>query len=367
MVSIWQGVTNSIMKFKTDVMKPILFISLIIFFTSTIIPGTAAAQSTDPDQDVHIERHIKTFLKAVNSGTGKTIEQLSPTDGRAILTTVQKSVKVDLSGIVVTEKKISEDGQQIILNIVRPAGKTGPLPVFMFFHGGGWVLGDFPTHERLVRDLVVGSGAVAVFVNYSRSPEAKFPIAINQAYAATKWVAANGRELNVNTDHLAVAGNSVGGNMAAVVALMAKQKKGPKIAFQLLLWPVTNAEFETESYARYAEKRFLTKSVMQYYWNSYIPGPSARNNPYTSPLQATIKQLSRLPPALIQTAENDVLRDEGESYGRKLDLVGVNVVVTRYNGLIHDFGLLNPIVTVPAVQSALSQAGAELKQHLFKK
>jgi acetyl esterase len=326
--------------------------------------GLGYAQTADVPQDPRIESHVKVFLNAVNTSTGKPIEQLSPAEGRAVLTGVQNSVKVDLSGITVTEKTITVDGQKIKLHIVRPAALKGLLPVFMFFHGGGWVLGDFSTHERLVRDLVVGSGAAAVFVNYTPSPEAHFPVAVNQAYATTKWVAAHGKDINVDSHRLALAGNSVGGNMAAVVALMAKDKKGPAIRFQLLLWPVTDANFSTESYRQYAEKRFLTKSVMEYYWNSYITNPADRKNKYASPLQASLNELSGLPPAFIQVAENDVLRDEGEAYGRKLDQAGVSVTVVRYNGLIHDYGLLNALAAVPAVRSAMIQAGAELKSHL---
>lgn len=331
---------------------------------ATMISGNVMAQNIDAAQDPAIESHIKEFLKAVNSGTGKPIEELSPKDGRAVLTSVQSSVKADLSGISVSEKTINADGLEIKLTVVRPEGKKGLLPVFMFFHGGGWVLGDFPTHERLVRDLVVYSGAVAVFVNYTPSPEAQFPVAINQAYAATKWVAVHGKDINVDGNRLAVAGNSVGGNMAAVVALMAKDKKGPNLRFQLLLWPVTNADFETASYNSYATQRFLTKSVMQYYWDSYTRKPEERASIYASPLRASLQELSGLPPALIQTAENDVLRDEGEAYGRKLDQAGVPVSMIRYNGLIHDYGLLNPLANVPNVKSAVMQAGTELKSHL---
>ncbi|MDN3548890.1 alpha/beta hydrolase [Mucilaginibacter aquaedulcis] len=332
--------------------------------TGLLITSGVYAQRIDVPQDPQIESHVKVFLKAVNSSPGKPIEQLSPKDGRAVLVSVQKSVNVDLSGIVISEKLIKIKGEQIKLDIVRPIGAKGILPAFMFFHGGGWVLGDFETHKRLVRDLVVNSGAVAVFVNYSPSPEAHFPVAINQAYLATEWVAVHSKELNIDGRRLAVAGNSVGGNMAAVVALMAKDRKGPAIRFQLLLWPVTDADFNTPSYNQYAEKRFLTKSVMEYYWNSYIPNPADRKNKYASPLQATLAELSGLPPAFIQVAENDVLRDEGEAYGRKLDEAGVPVTVVRYNGLIHDYGLLNPLAAVPSIRSAMNQAGVEIKNHL---
>ena len=236
----------------------------------------------------------------------------------------------------------------------------------MFFHGGGWVLGDFPTHERLVRDLVTGSGAAAVFVNYTPSPEAHYPVAINQAYAATQWVAEHGKEINVDGKRLAVAGNSVGGYMAAVVALMAKDKGTPAIKFQLLLWPVTDANFETASYNQFAEGHFLTRNMMKWFWDNYTTDAKQRNEIYASPLRATTAQLKGLPPALVQTAGADVLRDEGEAYARKLDEAGVPVTAVRYNGMIHDYGLLNVVSQVPAVRSAMLQASEELKQHLKK-
>lgn len=282
-----------------------------------------------------------------------------------MLTGAQKSVEVDLSGIIVSEKTIKQDGLTINLNIVKPTNVNGLLPVFMFFHGGGWVLGDFPTHERMVRDLVVESGAVAVFVNYTPSPEAHYPVAINQAYAATKWVAENGKEIGVDGKHLAIAGNSVGGNMATVVALMAKDKKGPEIKLQVLFWPVTDANFETPSYNEFGEGHFLTKNMMSWFWDNYTTDPNQRKEIHASPLLATSEQLQGLPPALVQTAENDVLRDEGEAYARKLDESGVKVTATRYNGMIHDWGLLNPLSNVPGTKSALLQAASELKNALI--
>lgn len=316
--------------------------------------------ATDPN----IERGTKEFLKALNSGNGKPLEQLSPADARKVLEGAQTSVPVDLSGIEVADKKITQDGITVALKIVRPAGVKGALPAFMFFHGGGWVLGDFPTHQRLIRDLVVHSGAVAVYVDYDRSPEAHYPVAINQAYAATKWVAAHGQEIEVDGSRLAVAGNSVGGNMAAVIALMAKDKNGPKIKKQVLLWPVTNASFDDASYHQFADQRFLTRNMMIWFWDSYTKNENQRKEIYASPLQASLEQLKGLPPALVQTAENDVLRDEGEAYARKMDLAGVDVTLVRYQGMIHDYGLLNPLAHIPAVQSALLSAATEIKQSL---
>ena len=311
-----------------------------------------------------VEHNTQAFLDVLNAGTGKPMEQLTPKEARAVLTGAQAGVKLILPKADVSQKTIQVDGQPLDLTIVRPAGVKGTLPVFMFFHGGGWVLGDYPTHERLVRDLVVGSGAVAVFVNYTPSPEAHYPVAINQAYGATKWVAEHGKDINVDGKRLAVAGNSVGGNMAAVVSLMAKDKGTPAIKFQLLLWPVTDANFETASYNQYAEGHFLTRNMMKWFWDNYTTDANQRAEIYASPLRATTDQLKGLPPALIQTAGADVLRDEGEAYARKLDAAGVPVTAVRYNGMIHDYGLLNVVSQVPAVRSALLQASDELKQHL---
>ncbi|SMF31534.1 MULTISPECIES: alpha/beta hydrolase [unclassified Pseudomonas] len=311
-----------------------------------------------------VEQHTQAFLEALEKGGGKPLEQLAPKDARAVLTGAQSSVKVDLSGIEVKAHTIQANGEAITLQVVRPANVKGELPVFMFFHGGGWVLGDFPTHQRLIRDLVVGSGAVAVYVDYTPSPEAHYPTAINQAYAATRWVAEHGKAIGVDGKRLAVAGNSVGGNMAAVVALKAKEAGTPKLRFQLLLWPVTDASFETGSYKQFAEGHFLTTGMMKWFWNSYTTDAKAREQIYASPLRASSEQLKGLPPALVQTAEFDVLRDEGEAYARKLDAAGVTVTAVRYNGMIHDYGLLNPLSQVPEVKAAMRQAAGELKVHL---
>ncbi|ATB65327.1 alpha/beta hydrolase [Pseudomonas mosselii] len=311
-----------------------------------------------------VEHTTQGFLEALATGGGKPLETLTPKDARAVLSGAQAGVKVDLSGIRVERRTIQADGQPLEIRVVRPEGAKGELPVFMFFHGGGWVLGDYPTHERLIRDLVVGSGAAAVYVDYTPSPEARFPTAINQAYAATRWVAEHGKEIGVDGSRLAVAGNSVGGNMAAVVALKAKEAGTPKLRFQALLWPVTDANFNNASYNQFAEGHFLTRNMMQWFWNNYTTDPRQRDDIHASPLRASLEQLKGLPPALVQTAEMDVLRDEGEAYARKLDAAGVPVTAVRYNGLIHDYGLLNVLSTVPSVRSAMDQAAQALKDHL---
>lgn len=316
--------------------------------------------------DPQVFTEIRPFLKALNTGDGKPLEQLSPADARQVLVGAQQSVTVDYSGIEETERVISLNGYEVKIHVTKPENSGANAPVFIFIHGGGWVLGDYPTHRRLVRDLVVQSGAVAVFPDYTPSPEAQYPTAIHEIYAATQWVAENGAEIGVDGKNLAVVGNSVGGNMAAVIALMAKENNGPKLKLQVLFWPVTNAGFETESYQLFANGRFLSKNMMKWFWDNYLPDTAKRKEIYASPLQASWEQLKGLPPALVQTAENDVLRDEGEAYARKLNEAGVPVTLTRYAGLIHDYGLLNPIADVPAIRTAITQAAVVIKNSLSK-
>ena len=324
-----------------------------------------AMQVIDPKFDVAIDHRIRKFLEMLNSAGGRPLEELSPQEARQVLVDLQKSTHLELPPANISEISIDYEGQKIDLTVVHPAGPVKTVPGFMFFHGGGWVLGDFPTHERLVRDLVNYSGAAAIFVNYTPSPEAQYPVAINQAYAATMWVAENGHLINVDGKRLAVVGNSVGGNMAAVVSLMAKDHGGPNIRFQALMWPVTDAYFETDSYHDFADGRFLTRNLMKWFWDNYTSDPNERAEIYASPLRAMTEELRGLPPALILTAGNDVLRDEGEEYARKLDVAGVDVIAVRYSGMIHDWGLLNPISDVPATRASLLQVGEELKRRLF--
>lgn len=327
--------------------------------TETTMEITITDYATDPA----IESQTKAFLKALNTSGGQPMETMAATDARKVLEGAQTSVTVDMSGVEVSDKTITQDGLTVKLFVMKPAGTKEDLPAFMFFHGGGWVIGDFPTHQRFIRDLVVSSGAAAVHVEYSLSPEAKYPVALNECFAATKWVAANGKEIGVDGSRLAVVGNSAGGNLTAAVALKAKVEHGPELRFQLLFWPVTDANLETASYNEFAEDRFLTKNMMRWFWNHYSE-PSQREEIYLSPLQASLDDLKGLPPTLVQTAENDVLRDEGEAYARKLNEAGVPVSLVRYQGMIHDYGLLNPLAGIPEIQSALRHAGSELKNAL---
>lgn len=314
--------------------------------------------------DTHLSPEVKSFLKSINTG-GPGLETLSVPEARAVLVSLQAATAVDLSGIEETEKTIEHFDHKILLNIVRPEGNTEKLPVFIYIHGGGWVLGDFQTHKRMVRDLVVGTGAVGVFVNYTPSPEAQYPQAINEIYAATSWVAENGDQINVDGKKLAVVGNSVGGNMTAATCLLAKQYGTPHIRAAVMMWPIVDAGFEHKSYLKFGKDRFLTTPLMKWMYNAYTQDPAQRKEILASPLEATIEQLQGLPPTLIQVAENDILRDGGEAYGRKLSEAGVKATTVRYNGVIHDFGLLNGLATIPQTKELFSQASAKLKKHLF--
>ncbi|MEL6656101.1 MAG: alpha/beta hydrolase [Bacteroidota bacterium] len=340
----------------------------IIFnlLTLIIVSTTANAQVQDYLTDPQLDRGTKEFLEALNSGDGPPLETLSKEDARQVLIGAQEAVEVDLSGIEESEKTITADGHTIKLNIVRPEGAKEKLPVFIFVHGGGWILGDYPTHKRMVRELVVRTGAVGVFVNYSPSPEKQFPTAINEIYAATKWVADNGDEINVDGSQLGIIGNSVGGNMSTVTTLKAKADgRSDMIKVQVLLWPVTDSSFEQASYQAFGEDRFLTTSIIKWMWDQYTTDPTERQSIYAAPLRASIEELRGLPPAFIHVAESDILRDEAEAYGRKLDEAGVPTATVRYNGMIHDWGLLHFLKDLPSTVSVFDNAANELKKYLF--
>jgi acetyl esterase len=344
-------------------MKNFKQLKLVLCFSSILALNTTAVYSqTDYASDPHLSPAVKDFLKPLNGG-GAPLESLPVADARNVLVGAQNAFKVDLSGIEESEKEITAEGYKIKLNIVRPKGAKGKLPVFMFIHGGGWVLGDYPTHKRMVRDLSVLTGYTGVFVNYSLAPEAKYPTPVNEVYAAAKWIAAHGDEINVDGKRLGIVGNSAGGNLATASALMAKEKGTPLYKVQVLFWPVTDADFNNDSYKQYGKQRFLTDTLMQWMWDQYVD-PSKRKEIYASPLQASLTQLKGLPPTLIQVAENDILRDEGEAYGRKLSEAGVVVTTVRYNDVIHDFGLLNGLAEIPQTKALFLQAAAELKKYL---
>ncbi len=317
----------------------------------------------------NLDPTIAAFLQTLESQGGPPLYTLSPQDARAALTRVQQSVKVIAPAADIEERTI--DGGPtgpITLSIARPQGAKQALAPVVYIHGAGWVLGDENVFDRLFRELAIGAQCAVVFVDYSRSPEARYPVALEQLYTAIKWVAEQGASANLDTSHLIVAGDSVGGNMATVMTMLAKQRGGPRIDFQVLFYPVTDvSSFDTPSYRQFGDGGYwLTRKAMEWFTESYAPDVSARSDPTVSPLRATREQLQGLPPALLITAECDVLRDEGEAYAHKLMAAGVRVTATRYLGAIHDFVLLNPIARSAPTRGAIIQAAVTLRQMLAR-
>jgi acetyl esterase len=252
----------------------------------------------------------------------------------------------------------------VAVRVVRPSDAQRTLPVIVYVHGGGWCLGGADTHDRIVRELAVAAGAALFFVEYDRSPEARYPVALEQIYAVTAHVATHGESLGVDPTRLAVVGDGAGGNLAAAVTLLAMQRRGPKIDLQILFYPITDADFATPSYQAFANGPWLTRSAMQRFWDAYLPDAASRNEITAAPLRASVDQLRGLPDALVIVAENDVLRDEGEGYARQLLRAGVRVTSVCYNGTIHGFVMLNALADTPATRGAIAQAVAALRSVL---
>jgi acetyl esterase len=333
----------------------------VIFMTQ--LATNFAEAAPDPTTDQRIDPQVRSFLAKINKDSSPFWELPQPKP-QEILTELQSQTKVDMSGVTTTEQTITQDGRTVKLYIMKPEDMSGKPGVLLFIHGGVWIVGNFQNHQRLLRDLVVGSGQVGVFVEYTPLPAAKFPVQLEESYVALKWVSEHAGELGADGSRIAVAGNSVGGDMTAALTIMAKDRNGPKISYQVLLIPATDASVDTASYHAYGTGRFLTRAFMKYGWDLYAPDAKTRANPYVSPLWASTQELKGLPPALVITAENDPLRDEGEAYARKLKAAGVEVAAVRYNGTIHDFVALNGLRYVPSTEAALEQINDGLRQHL---
>lgn len=317
----------------------------------------------DAATDPRIDQQVRSFLAKINKDSSP-FWQLPQPKPQEILSQIQDQTPVDMSGVTITETMVTQDGIDLKLYIMKPEKVSGTPGVLLFIHGGVWIVGNFDNHKRLLRDLIVQSGQIGVFVEYTPLPAAKFPTQLEESYAALKWVAANAAGFGADGDRIAVAGNSVGGNMAAALPLMSKDRKGPKISYQILLIPATDASVDTESYREFGTGRFLARAFMKYGWDLYAPDERTRENPYVSPLRARLAHMGGLPPALVITAENDPLRDEGEAYARKLKSAGVSVTAVRYNGTIHDFVALNALRNVPSTIAAIKQASDGLVEHL---
>ncbi|MEW2515361.1 alpha/beta hydrolase [Streptomyces sp. NPDC046870] len=291
--------------------------------------------------------------------------QLPPAEGRKAVDQVQDA---EIFKPEVDEEWVDVLGGptgSVKARIVRPKGTTGTaLPVILYTHGAGWVFGDAHTHDRLVRDLAVGVGAAVVFPEYDRSPEVGYPVALEQSYAVAQWVTANGADRDLDARRLAVAGDSVGGNMAIALTLLAKERRDVRFVKQVLFYPVTDAAFDTDSYHEFAEGYFLAREGMKWFWDQYTTSEEERGRSTVSPLRAGLEELKDLPPALIITAEADVLRDEGEAFAAKLRRAGVAATNARFGGIVHDFVMVNSLHETEAAKHAILLAVASLREAL---
>jgi acetyl esterase len=256
---------------------------------------------------------------------------------------------------------VAADVGDVRVRLSRPAGVRETLPVILYMHGGGWILGNAGTHDRLVRELAVGAGAALAFVEYTNSPEARYPVAIEQGYATAQWIVREGADYGLDATRIAVAGESVGGDMTAALSLMAKERGDVTFIQASMYYPVTDAAMDTDSYSEFEKGWYLSRVAMEWFWDAYAPDPAQRAEITCSPNKATIEQLRGLPPTLLFVDEADVLRDEGESYAAKLRAAGVAVTTVRYPGVVHDFMLLNSMTDTYATRAAISQAVAYLK------
>jgi acetyl esterase len=317
-----------------------------------------------PESQWCLEPTARSFIESFGLAGIRPIHTLAPPEARAMLTELQ-SGPIGRPGVCIEEVTFpAAAGGVVRACILRPPTGSHSLPAIMYFHGGGWVLGDVHTHDRLIREICAGTGAAVVFVDMSRAPEAQYPAAIEEAYEATCYVAKHGMSLNLDGSRVIVAGDGTGGNIAAAVTLMAKERRGPKINLQVLIYPVTDSDFSGGSYTTFCDGPWLTRQTMKWFWDAYIPNVASRSKVTASPLKASVEELWGLPEALVITAENDVLREEGEAYARKLSAAGTRVAATRYIGTIHDFLMLNALADSPPTRCAIEQITARVRTSL---
>ncbi|MFF9494375.1 alpha/beta hydrolase [Streptomyces flaveolus] len=338
---------------------------------ATLITGGDAGSGTSADDvscgrpPVALERDAQDFVNKLAAENSPPLSELGPVKAREVLNNLQAG-PVEKLPVDITEKTIKGGPTgEVSLRIVKPKGAKGTLPGLVYVHGGGWVLGNAQTHDRLVRQLATGANAAVVFVNYTPSPEARHPVAIEQAYAASKWVAEHGREIGVDGGRLAIAGDSAGGQMATAVTMMAKAKGGVAFRKQALLYPVNEANFDTPSYQRFAANCWLSTVNMKWFWDEYAPTQADRENPLASPNKATEAQLSDLPPAIVIT-DSDVLLSGAETYVEKLRAAGVPVEHHHYPRIVHDFMMLDALRNTEAAKDAVEKTTAALRKALHR-
>lgn len=303
-----------------------------------------------PSKEPNICKTTKQFLKDLETKMDKPLYDLPPNEARIFLNTLQHESHKDIDVSIEDKMIYAENQGSIALRIIRPQNNNDELPAIVYLHGGGWVLGNKDTHDMLIRKLSICTNTTVIFVEYSPSPEAKFPAAINQTFAVLEYLQNHSYEFNINKDKIIIAGDSAGANIAAAVAMKAKYCDKVTILMQVLLYPVTSADMDTKSYDEFKDGPWLTKKAMKYFWDEYLQNKDMKNDIYASILKAPLDLLKGLPTTLVITAENDVLRDEGEMFARKLMQAGVDVFSVRINGAIHDFLMLNALAETAQVK-----------------
>lgn len=311
-----------------------------------------------------LTRDTEAFVKAVEAQKAPPLYTLSHAGAREVLNRAQSGggprPAARISDLEIPYGK--DKRRSVPIRIFRTDdNEVRILPVVLYIHGGGWVMGNRDTHDRLAREIAARSGAAVVFVEYTNSPEAQYPEPLEQCYAALQYVVAQADNLRLDPCRVAVAGDSVGGNMAAALTLLSRERGGPEICFQALLYPVTGDSFMTGSYREFADGPWLTRKAMRWFWDAYCPDPAKRKEIYASPIRASLEQLRNVPPALVITDRNDVLRDEGEAYAARLMRAGVPVAAARYDGTIHDFLMLDALAGTAPARAALEQVAAALR------
>jgi len=310
-----------------------------------------------------IEPTTRAFLETINAIKGPALYEIPVEEGRKVFAQLQaipvNKLPVDIEDSTVTGGPTGS----VPIRILRPKGATKALHPVVYTHGAGWTFGDRDIYDRLLRDLAVGANAAVVFVDFTRSPEAKYPTAIEQAYTVAKYISENGKKHNIDSSKMAVSGDSVGGNMTTALTMLAKERGGPKIGLQVLFYPVTDAGFDTASYKEFPTEHFLTLGAMKWFWDQYLPDLAKRKEPTATPLHAPLEALKGLPPAVVINGEFDVLRDEGEAYAHRLIEAGVHVTAVRFHGTIHDFVLLAPLAETPATRGAIALATDRLRHY----
>lgn len=315
----------------------------------------------------HLSSKTRLFLEELGKKKAPALYTLSYEAAREVLKSAQSSFKMPKRLDCDIEDGFFPAGPfgQIDVRFYRPKGEKNTLPLLVYYHGGGWVMGNKLTHERLMRELCVGAHIAILFVNYRPSPESQYPNLLEENYAALEYVAQHAQTYNINAEQIIVGGDSVGGNISAVMCLFSKQRKGSALLKQILLYPVTDGKMDSPSYGQFADGPWLTQKAMAYFWDAYLPDVQKRTEVDASPLYASLDMLKGLPGALIITDENDVLRDEGEAYADLLMQAGVDVAAVRYKGTIHDFMMLNGLAETRPAQEALQQTILFLKQSFY--